>query len=211
MLTVHHLGISQSERIVWLCEELGLDYELKRYDRRADNRLAPDDYKALHPMGIAPVITDGHLVLGESGAICEYICARNDGGALSPRPDDPDFADHLFWFHWSNGTFMTILMMQLVLRGGGEGNPAAVFVDDRSRRAWAMVEERLSQAPFFGGRNLTTADIMMVYCLTTSRAFRGTSIDPYPNLKAYLARIAERPAYQRAMAKAEPGWTPMTT
>ena len=130
---------------------------------------------------------------------------------MSPGPDDPDFADHLFWFHWSNGTFMTILMMQLVLRGGGEGNPAAVFVDDRSRRAWAMVEERLSQAPFFGGRNLTTADIMMVYCLTTSRAFRGTSIDGYPNLKAYLQRIAERPAYRRAMEKAEPGWTPMLT
>ena len=211
MLTVHHLGISQSERIVWLCEELGLDYELKRYDRRADNRLAPDDYKALHPMGIAPVITDGELVLGESGAICDYLCARHDGGKLTPGRDDPDFANHLFWFHWSNGTFMTILMMQLVLRGGGEGNPAAVFVDDRSRRAWAMVEERLSQAPFFGGRNLTTADIMMVYCLTTSRAFRGTSIDGYPNLKAYLQRIAERPAYRRAMEKAEPGWTPMLT
>ena len=211
MLTVHHLGISQSERIVWLCEELGLDYTLKRYDRRADNRLAPDDYKALHPMGIAPVITDGELVLGESGAICEYICARYGEGRLVPAPDDPDFADHLFWFHWSNGTFMTTLMMQLVLAGGGEGNPAAVFVTDRSRRGWAMVEERLGQAPFFGGRNLTTADIMMVYCLTTSRAFRGTSIAEFPNLKAYLARIAERPAYRRAMEKAEPGWTPMLT
>ena len=216
MLTVHHLGISQSERIVWLCEELGLDYELKLYARRADNRLAPDEYKALHPMGIAPVITDssvdgGDLVLGESGAICEYICARYGEGRLVPAPDDPDFADHLFWFHWSNGTFMTTLMMQLVLAGGGEGNPAAVFVTDRSRRGWAMVEERLGQAPFFGGRNLTTADIMMVYCLTTSRAFRGTSIAEFPNLKAYLARIAERPAYRRAMEKAEPGWTPMLT
>ncbi len=211
MLTVHHLGISQSERIVWLCEELGLDYAFKRYDRRADNRLAPDDYKALHPMGIAPVITDGDLVLGESGAICEYICARHGGGRLVPAPDDPDFADHLFWFHWSNGTFMTTLMMQLVLAGSGEGNPAAPFVADRSRRAWAMVEERLSQAPFFGGRNLTTADIMMVYCLTTSRAFRGTSIAEFPNLVAYLGRIAERPAYRRAMEKAEPGWTPMLT
>jgi len=211
MLTVHHLGISQSERIVWLCEELGLDYAFKRYDRRADNRLAPDDYKALHPMGIAPVITDGGLVLGESGAICEYICARYGEGRLVPAPDDPDFADHLFWFHWSNGTFMTTLMMQLVLAGGGEGNPAAVFVTDRSRRGWAMVEERLGQAPFFGGRTLTTADIMMVYCLTTSRAFRGTSIAEFPNLKAYLARIAERPAYRRAMEKAEPGWTPMLT
>ena len=209
MLTVHHLGISQSERIVWLCEELGLTYELKRYDRRADNRLAPDAYKALHPMGIAPVITDGDLVLGESGAICDYICARYGDGRLTPKPDDPDFADHLFWFHWSNGTFMTTLMMQLVLAGSGEANPAKVFVGDRSRRGWAMVEARLGQTPFFGGRNLTTADIMMVYCLTTSRAFRGTSIEGHPNLKSYLRRIGARPAYQRAMAKAEPGMTPM--
>jgi len=100
-------------------------------------------------------------------------------------------------------------MMQLVLAGGGEGNPAAVFVADRSRRGWAMVEARLGEAPFFGGGNLTTADIMMVYCLTTSRAFRGTSIEPYPNTKAYLARIGTRPAYQRAMAKAEPGMKPL--
>jgi glutathione S-transferase len=209
MLTVHHLGISQSERIVWLCEELGLDYELVRYDRRADNRLAPDAYKALHPMGIAPVITDGDLVLGESGAICDYICGRYGGGRLAPGPDDADFADHLFWFHWSNGTFMATMMMQLVLGLGGEGNPAAVFVEDRSRRGWAMVEARLGEAPFFGGANLSTADIMMVYCLTTGRAFRGTSIEPYPNLKAYLERIGARPAYQRAMSKAEPGMTPM--
>jgi glutathione S-transferase len=211
MLTVHHLGISQSERIVWLCEELGLDYELKRYDRRPEKRLAPDEYKALHPMGIAPVITDGDLVLGESGAICDYICQRYGGGRLIPGRDDPDFADHLFWFHWSNATFMTTLMMQLVLAGGGEGNPAAAFVEDRSKRGWAMIEARLGQAPFFGGANLTTADIMMVYCLTTSRAFRGTSIDGYPSLRAYLERIGERPAYQRAMSKAEPGMAPMLT
>jgi glutathione S-transferase len=211
MLTVHHLRISQSERIVWLCEELGLDYALKCYDRRADNRLAPDEYKALHPMGIAPVITDGDLVLGESAAICDYLCARYGDGRLTPGRDDPDFADHLFWFHWSNGTFMTTLMMQLVLAGGGEGNPTSVFVDDRSRRGWAMVEERLGEAPFFGGANLTTADIMMVYCLTTSRAFRGISIDTFPNLKAYLGRVGQRPAYQRAMAKAEPGMAPMLT
>ncbi|HUC67276.1 MAG TPA: glutathione S-transferase family protein [Stellaceae bacterium] len=211
MLTIHHLGISQSERIVWLCEELGIDYHLKRYERRADNRLAPDDYKALHPMGIAPVITDGDLVLGESGAICDYLCARHDGARLAPGREDPDFADHLFWFHWSNGTFMTTLMMELVLARGSEGNPTSGFVADRSRRGWAMVEARLGQAPFFGGAKLTTADIMMVYCLTTSRMFRGTSIEGYPNLRAYLARIGARPAYRRAMAKAEPGMTPMLT
>ena len=209
MLTVHHLQVSQSERIVWLCEELGLDYALKLYQRRADNRLAPDDYKALHPMGIAPVITDGDIVLGESGAICDYICARYGEGRLVPGQDDPDFADHLFWFHWSNGTFMATLMMQLVLSGGGEGNPAAAFVGDRSRRGWAMIEARLGETPFIGGENLTTADIMMVYCLTTSRAFRGASIEGFPNIRAYLKRIGQRPAYQRAMAKAEPGVTPM--
>jgi glutathione S-transferase len=210
MLTVHHLGISQSERIVWLCEELGLDYQLKRYERRSDNRLAPDEYKGLHPMGIAPVITDGDLVLGESGAICDYLCARYGKGKLVPARDDADFAEHLFWFHWSNGTFMTTLMMQLVLQGS-PGNPGAAFVEERSRRCWSMVEKRLGEAPYFGGKNLTTADIMLVYCLTTSRAFRGTSLEAFPNVRAYLARIGARPAYQRAMTKAEPGMKPLLT
>jgi len=204
MLTVHHLGISQSERIVWLCEELGLDYTFKRYERRADNRLAPDEYKALHPMGIAPVIEDGDLVLGESGAICDYLCAKHGNGKLSPGPDDPDFADHLFWFHWSNGTFMATLMMQLAVTLTG-GDAASGFWGERAKRCWEMAEQRLGEAPFFGGRNLTTADIMMVYILTTSRAFRSMSIDHLPNVKAYITRIAARPAYQAAMAKAEPG------
>jgi glutathione S-transferase len=204
MLTVHHLGISQSERIVWLVEELGIEYEFKRYDRRADNRMAPDEYKALHPMGIAPVITDGDFVLGESGAICDYLCAKHSDSTLSPGADDPDFADHLFWFHWSNGTFMATLMMQLAVSFAG-GDAAAGFVGERARICWEMVEARLGEAPYFGGRNLTTADIMMVYILTTSRMFRNTSIDHLPNVKAYLQRIGERPAYQRAWAKCEPG------
>ena len=214
MLTVHHLGISQSERIVWLCEELELDYTFKRYDRRADNRLAPDDYKALHPMGIAPVIQDGDLVLGESGAICDYINAKYGQGKLAPAIDDADFADHMFWFHWSNGTFMATLMMQLVLSmtpkaSGDEGGFATGFVTDRSTKGWAMIESRLGEATFFGGKHLTLADIMMVYCLTTSRAFRDSTLDAFPNIQAYLARIGARPAYQRAMAKAEPGMTPV--
>ncbi|MDP3175200.1 MAG: glutathione S-transferase family protein [Phenylobacterium sp.] len=210
MLTVHHLGISQSERIVWLCEELGIDYELKRYARRADRPLAPDDYKALHPMGIAPVITDGALVLGESGAICNYICARYGDGRLTPGPDDPDFADHLFWFHWSNATFGATLTMQMLLKNGGDSNPMAGFVAERSRRAWTMIEGRLGEAQFFGGRNLTTADIMMVFNLTTGRAFSGATIEDYPNVKAYVKRIGARPAYQRAMAKAEPDGVSLT-
>ncbi len=208
MLAVHHLGISQSERIVWLCEELGVDYTFKRYERREDTRMAPDEYKALHPMGIAPVIEEAkdgqRLVLGESGAICDYLCASYGGGTLSPGPDDPDFADHLFWFHWSNGTFMATLMMQLAVNFTG-GDALSGFWGTRATRCWEMCEARLGKAPFFGGRNLTTADIMMVYILTTSRAFRNMSIDHLPNVKAYIAKIAARPAYQAAMAKAEPG------
>ena len=207
MLTVHHLRISQSERIVWLCEELGLDYTLKLYDRRADNRLAPDDYKALHPMGIAPVIEDDGLVLGESGAIIEYIVAKHGGGRLVPGSDDADFAGHLFWFHFANGTMMTNGMMAIAaMQTGATEMPP--FVADRTRKAWAMVEQRLGEAEYFGGRQLTTADIMMGFQLTTSRAFNNMSLDGMPNIKAYLQKIGQRPAYQRAMAKAEPGMPP---
>ena len=209
MLTVHHLGLSQSERIVWLCEELSLEYELKRYERRADNRLAPDEYKALHPMGIAPVITDGDFVLGESAAICEYINAKYGGGKLAPPAADPEFADHLFWFHWSNATYMTTKMMGLALSVVGSDPAQVPFVAERMARSRELIEARLGEVPFFGGRNLSLADIMMVYSLTTSRAFGGGSLDDMPNTQAYLQRIGERPAYRRAMDKAEPGMEPI--
>src|SRR3954462_11105024 len=101
MLTVHHLGKSQSERIVWLCEELGLPYELKHYTRNSVTMLAPPDYKALHPIGAAPVITDGDLVLAESGAIVDYIVAMHGDGRHVLRADDPDFAQFLYWFHFA--------------------------------------------------------------------------------------------------------------
>jgi glutathione S-transferase len=207
VLTVHHLRISQSERIVWLCEELGLDYELQLYTRRSDNNLAPDEYKALHPMGIAPVITDGDLVLGESGAICEYIDRVYGDSRHSPAPGHPDFAGHLFWFHFSNATFMANGMMGLVARRLG-ADPLPEFVAERTAKAWALAEARLREAPFFGGRELTTADIMMGFNLTTSRMFGGVGLAPYPNIAAYLRRIGERPAYARAMAKCEPGMAP---
>lgn len=206
MLTVHHLGLSQSERIVWLCEELGMDYELKRYQRRADNGHAPDDYKALYPMGIAPVVTDGDLVLGESAAICEYIAIKHGGGRLIPAADSPDYAGHLFWYHFSNGTFMANSMMEVAcLRAGAA---PAEFVADRKARAWQLADQRLAVAPFFGGSELTLADIMMGFALTTMRALVDYPIDDYPNILAYLQRIGSRPAYRRAMAKAEPDMPP---
>lgn len=209
MLTVHHLGLSQSERIVWLCEELGLDYRLLRYDRRADNRLAPDAYKALHPMGIAPVITDGELVLGESAAICDYINTRYGEGRLALPSSDPDFGAYLFWFHWSNATYMATNMMGLALTLAGSSPAAVPFVQERLVRCRAMLERRLGEARYLGGSRLTLADIMMVYTLTTSRVFGAGPLGDMPNTLAYLQRIGDRPAYQAAMAKAEPGMTPL--
>ena len=207
MLTVRRLGLARSERIVGLCEEPGIEYEFKRYQRRTDNNLAPDEYKALHPMGIAPVITDGDIVLGESGAICEYIAAKYGKGRMAPGPDSPDYVDPLFWFHFANGTFMANGMMEVACAMAEAAPPE--FVVDRKSRAWAMAEQRLGDAPFFGGAELTIADIMMGFALTTMRAFVEFPLDAYPNIRAYLKRIGERPAYRRAMEKAEPEMDPV--
>src|SRR5580692_6733398 len=149
MLTVHHLGKSQSERIVWLCEELGIPYELKIYDRDPVTRLAPPQYKALHPMGAAPVITDGDLVLAESGAIIEYVIAKYGNGRLSVAPNRSNFADYLYWFHFANGTLMPNEMSGFLpaMLGLKEDNPLMPMLKDRSNRAFAFVESRLGSVP----------------------------------------------------------------
>lgn len=207
MLTIHHLRISQSERIVWLCEELGIEYDLKLYNRDPETRLAPAELKALHPMEIAPLIEDGDVLLGESGAIVEYIVGKYaPDTALVPGPEHPDFADHLYWFHFANATFMTNGMMQIAVGAVGAEMPPSL--GKRVSNAWEQVERRLGDSDYFGGSQLTTADIMMGFQLTTSRAFSDMSIDHLPNLKAYLQRIGARDAYQSAMAKAEPGFPP---
>ena len=207
-LTVHHLGISQSERIVWLCEELGLDYDLVRYDRDPVTRMAPAEYRALHPMGIAPVITEGDLALAETGAIVDYIVARHGGAGLTVPPDAPGYPDYLFWLHVVNGTLMPGEMVGMILSMVAPEVDAGLFAA-RGDRVIAMAEDRLGKAPYLAGDRLTAADIMMVFSLTTMRAFRPRDLAPFPNIRAYLQRIGERPAYRNAMAKAEPGFTPM--
>jgi glutathione S-transferase len=207
MLTVHHLGVSQSERIVWLCEELGVPYELKRYDRDPVTRLAPPEYKALHPLGAAPIITDGDVVLPESGAIIEYIIGKYGNGRLAVGPDAPNYADYLFWFHFANGTMMP-RQMQLLGRPADDETPRARFMRERAEATWDLVERRLGEALYFAGPELTAADIIMVFILTTMRAFAQRDLAAYPNIRAYLKRIGGRPAYQRAMAKGDPDMTP---
>jgi glutathione S-transferase len=216
MLTIHHLRRSQSERIVWLCEELGIDYALKRYERRADNRLAPPEYKALHPMGIAPVITDGDLVLAESGAVVEYIvqaygAQSNDKGRLILQRGDAGFADYLYWFHFANGTLQPTMgrMMYLERVDPSEKNAPLQAAKERLALVFSTIEKRLGEVPYFAGAELTAADIMSVFSLTTMRLFRATDLSLYPNILAYLQRIGARPGYRRAMAKADPDMAPL--
>jgi glutathione S-transferase len=212
MLTVHHLGISQSERIVWLCEELELPYRLVRYERDPVTRLAPPEYKALHPFGTAPVITDGDLVLAESGAIIEYLLARYGRGRLTVPPEAPEFADYLYWFHFANGSLLPSMMVDIIVSLAGGSSPETLrALRARSDRAVAMIERRLGVSDYFAGSSLTGADIIMLFPLTTMRVFVPRDLAEFPNLRAYLRRIGDRPAYRRAMTRADPGLTPLLT
>lgn len=213
MLTVHHLGRSQSERVVWLCEELGIAYELKRYERDPETILAPPEYKALHPMGTAPVITDGDTVLAESGAVLEYIIAKHGAGRLALKPDHRDFADYLHWFHFANGTLQAVMGRNMVLRrlDPPADHPMVVSTKARLERALAVVEVRLGGALHFAGDEFTAADIMNVFSLTTMRSFMPVDLAPYPAILAYLRRIGARDAYRRAMRKGDPDMAPLLT
>jgi len=213
MLTVHHLGKSQSERIVWLCEELEIPYELKRYDRDPVTRLAPPEYKALHPIGAAPVITDGDLVLAESGAVIEYIVAKHGNGRLALAADHPDFAQFLYWFHFANGTLQPAMGRNMILSRLrlAEDNPILLAMRGRLDLALSLVEARLGKVAYFAGREFTTADIMTVFSLTTMRLFLPFDLAPYPAILAYLQRIGKRASYQRAMRKGDPDMAPLLT
>jgi glutathione S-transferase len=213
MLTVHHLGISQSDRIVWLCEELEIPYKLVRYERDPVTRMAPAGYKALHPFGTAPVITDGDLVLGESGAIIEYIIAKHGGGRLAVTSDRPEFADYLYWLHFANGSMMPSVSIDLIMTRLGVSlqTEAARALRVRGDLAYAMIEKRLGVVDYFAGNTFTAADIIMLFSLTTMRVFAPRDLSAFPNIRAYLKRIGARPAFQRAAKKGDPDLTPLLT
>ncbi len=202
MLTIHHLGLSQSERIIWLCEELGVPYELVRYEREP-SMAAPPAYKALHPLGTAPIITDGALVLAETCAIVEYIVQKYGGGRLFLGPEHPDFADFLFWYHYANGTVMPAFMMDMTANRAG-----APPMTGRTDLAFKLIEDRLGKAEWFAGHEFTAADILMVFPLTRARLISARDISAMPNLLAYLKRIGNRPGFRKAMTIAEPNMPP---
>lgn len=213
MLTIHHLGRSQSERIIWLCEELGVAYALRRYERDPVTILAPPELAALHPMGAAPVIEDGPLVLAESGAIVQYIIAKHGAGRLALPPDHPGFADYLYWFHFANGNLQPNMGRNMVLRRLDlpPDNPVLLAMRGRLDRALGTVDARLREADHLAGAEFTAADIMAVFSLTTMRLFLPLDLAPYPGILAYLQRVGMRGAYRAAMQKGDPGMEPLLT
>jgi glutathione S-transferase len=206
MLTVHHLGKSQSERIVWLCEELDVPYALKHYTRDPATMLSPPELRALSPTGSAPVITEGDLVLAESGAIVDYIMAKHGDGRLALGLNHPDFASYLYWLHFANGTLQPAMGRNMILGrlNLAADNPVLLAMRGRLQLALGLVEARLGNVEFLAGRDFTAADIMTVFSLTTMRYFMPVDLAPYPSILAYLQRIARRPAYKRAMEKGDP-------
>ncbi|KAI0105013.1 glutathione S-transferase [Nemania sp. FL0031] len=208
-LIVHHLGVSQSDRVVWLCEELEIEYELKKYDRSP--YLAPTEYKNLHPLGAAPVIEDGSVKLAESGACIEYIAQIHGKGRFIIAPGHKDYADYLYWFHFANASFQSSLMRDLAVKvtGGGSnetdmGRQVIKRFNEKFSGMLTFMNERLGQVPWLAGEQFTAADIMTVCCLTTMRCFLPYDLGDYKNILAYLGRVAARDGYRRAMQKGDP-------
>jgi glutathione S-transferase len=157
-------------------------------------------------MGIAPVIDDGDLRLGESGAIIEYIIHKYGDGRLAVPPSSPDYAQYLFWFHFANATFMPAEMTGILalMLGADLSGPMAPLLLDRDRRAFELIEARLGEVPYLAGRDFTAADLINFFPLTTMRAFVPKDLSAYPNIRAYLKRIGDRPAYRKAMELGDP-------
>lgn len=216
MIKVHHLDHSRSQRVLWMLEELGLPYQLVNYQRDRATWLAPQALRQVHPLGKSPVLQDDTLVLAESGAILEYLADRYDSGRqLSPEPmpaQAPERLRYRYWMHYAEGSAMPPLLMSLVFARVRKApmpffaRPIARGIVDKVMKGFigpqltlhlAWMESELGQAPWFAGERFTAADIQMSFPIQAAAA-RAGSMDAYPRLQAYLARIQQRPAYQRA-------------
>jgi glutathione S-transferase len=215
MLIVHHLNNSRSQRILWLLEELGLEYEIKRYQRDPKTMLAPAELRAVHPLGKSPVITDGDQTMAESGAIIEYLVDRYDNGRLAPSPNAPERLRYRYWLHYAEGSAMPPLLLKLVF-DRIENGPMPFFVKPIARAISQKVkssfiepqitshldylESELEKSEWFAGNAFSAADIQMSFPLEAAVA-RGGLNDSRPKLMGFLARIHARPAYQRALER----------
>jgi glutathione S-transferase len=218
MITVHHLENSRSQRILWLLEELGTDYRLVRYERDPATSLAPPELLAVHPLGKAPVITDGDVTVAESGAIIEYLLDHYDDGVLRPADDTPERRAFTYWLHYAEGSFMPLMILALVLRRiesapmpffikpvarGIAGKVRAGYLDVNVDRHLHFMESSLKGQDWFCGARFTAADIQMSFAVEAAAA-RSDLRGDCPRLAGFLDRIRARPAYAAALEKGGP-------
>jgi len=200
MIVLHHLNDSRSQRILWLLEELGLRYEVKRYQRDPKTRLAPPDLRAVNPLGKSPVIVDDGRTVIESGAIVDYLIRRHGGGRLQPDPATADYDRYQQWMHYAEGSAMLPLMLHLyVSRLGEAGAPLAPRIDSEIANHLGYLDSALSVRPWLCGEDFSGADIQMSFIGEFAGSF-GRLAD-HPNVHAWVRRFQSRPAYGRALEK----------
>ena len=203
MIIVHHLNDSRSLRILWLLEELGTEYEVKHYQRNPQTRLAPPELEAIHPLGKSPIISDGARTIVESGAIVDYLIRRHGGGHLQPPPESTPYDDYVQWLHYAEGSAMLPLLMRLyVSRLGDAGAPLHPRINSELGRHLGYLNTSLQGRQFLVGDSLTGADIMMSFVAELAGVFK--LLPEYPAIGAWLTRMQERPAYQRALQRGGP-------
>ena len=214
MITLHHLENSRSIRILWLLEELGVEYQLEHFRRDRDSDLAKNDFKKLHRLGKAPILTDGDLVLIESAAIIEYLIDTYANGRFKPHVATPERISYNYWMHAAEGSAMNLATVSLVLNRMDSRVPFIIkpilkMVTKKVRESYIKpgmanfidyIEEQLSQSSWFAGKEFSGADIQMGFVMTVLQA-RGGLDDKYPNAMRWLEQMAERPAFQAAMEK----------
>lgn len=205
MITIYHLDRSRSERAVWLMEELEEPYRIEHFDRMPTMEAEPA-YKKLHPLGSSPVIADDGKIIAESGAVIEYLANMCGDGRLAIKPGAPDYADYLFWFHFAESSLMPEMVREIMAEFAGvpHDNPGREFSRQRTARYLAFTDARLAEVPWIAGAEFSAADIMMTFAFTTTKLFTPVDLEPYPNIRRYLERIAARPAWERSQRIAGP-------
>lgn len=198
MMIVHHLNNSRSQRILWLLEELGLPYALKRYQRDPKTNLAPPELKAINALGKSPVLEDGSRVVIESGAIVDYLIRRHGQGRLQPDPATAAYDTYVQWLHFAEGSAMLPLMLNLYVgRLGDAGAPLHPRIESELANYLGYLNDALAQSPYLLGEELSGADIQMSFIGKIAKA-QG-KLPAYPNLAAWVQRFQARPAYRKAL------------
>ncbi len=202
MIVVHHLNDSRSQRILWLMEELGLPYEIKRY-QRLPTRLAPPELAAIHPVGKSPVITDGGRTVYESAAIIDYVIRRHAGGRLQPDPATPAYDDYMMWMHYAEGSAMLPLLLHLyVSRLGEAGAPLHPRIESETANHLGYLDNHLKGRSFLMGDMFTGADIQMSFVAEIAEVYGKRA--PFPSLDTWIKRLHARPAWKQALEKGGP-------